>query len=360
MNFNDLNSESWKDIPIYEGLYQVSNFGRIRSLPKQAKNQYYKGQILNQYLNKQGFYYVCFYKDKKYKKYTVLQLVAYNFIKKVDSFKKCRCFSHKNGDKSDNRVENILYDDNHEKITNCNESKCRKCGIIKPILEFGKRPDCDLYYRTCNECKKIQSKNYYHGNHEIILDNGKKYYIDNKDKCLAKHKQWYQKNKKEVNRKNTLKNKEREKIDINYKLRRKYKDRLYQSFARQNCSKNRRSSLTFIGCSIEDFRLHIEIQFKTWMNWGNYGKNGWNLGHIIPCELFDFTDENQVKKCFNYTNFCPENSIDNHTKQDILLDGKFARNLTSEEKLNLINQYFDENNHLKPEIKQQYIEKFYL
>ena len=31
--------EIWKDIPNYEGLYQISNFGRVKSLPRMMKNR---------------------------------------------------------------------------------------------------------------------------------------------------------------------------------------------------------------------------------------------------------------------------------------------------------------------------------
>ena len=69
--------EQWKDIQGYEGLYQVSNLGRVKSLN-------YKRQGIEKTLkanfNKQGYLYVDLYKHKRTKKYRIHQLVANAFI----------------------------------------------------------------------------------------------------------------------------------------------------------------------------------------------------------------------------------------------------------------------------------------
>ena len=67
-----------------------------------------------------------------------------------------------------------------------------------------------------------------------------------------------------------------------------------------------------LGCSFNDFKLHIENQFETWMNWDNYGnQNGiskdinqsWDLDHIIP--ISSATTEDDVIRLNHYTNFQP-------------------------------------------------------
>ena len=68
--------EVWKDIKDYEGLYQVSNFGRIRSYPNFSHKDFF---ILKQWIT-QGYYYVKLFKDGKRKSYSVHRLVAEAFI----------------------------------------------------------------------------------------------------------------------------------------------------------------------------------------------------------------------------------------------------------------------------------------
>ncbi len=41
------------------------------------------------------------------------------------------------------------------------------------------------------------------------------------------------------------------------------------------------------------------------MNWENYGKFGWHIDHIIPCDSFDLTKEEEQRRCFHYSNLQP-------------------------------------------------------
>jgi hypothetical protein len=62
---------------------------------------------------------------------------------------------------------------------------------------------------------------------------------------------------------------------------------------------------TILGCSILEFRKHIESKFTTGMSWENYGKTGWHLDHITPCSFYDLSDHSQQKACFHYSNIQP-------------------------------------------------------
>lgn len=77
--------ETWKDITGYEGLYQVSNYGRVRSLDrtvvnKHGKIQSFKGKILSQGNNGKNYMHVNLWEDGKSKQYYVHRLVAETFI----------------------------------------------------------------------------------------------------------------------------------------------------------------------------------------------------------------------------------------------------------------------------------------
>lgn len=104
----NMESEIWKDIPNYEGLYQVSNIGRVRSLDRRVRNKNYtqlkKGIILKFYFSKNGYHRVKLSKENKSKHYQVHRLVLYAFIKVSDLE-----VNHKNGKTDDNKLSNLEY-----------------------------------------------------------------------------------------------------------------------------------------------------------------------------------------------------------------------------------------------------------
>lgn len=73
-------------------------------------------------------------------------------------------------------------------------------------------------------------------------------------------------------------------------------------------------TLTMLGCSIESFMLYIESKFEPGMNWGNHGRYGWHLDHIMPLAIFDMTNEEHVKRAWHFSNFQPLWAADNLSK----------------------------------------------
>lgn len=74
------------------------------------------------------------------------------------------------------------------------------------------------------------------------------------------------------------------------------------------------STLSLIGCSIEQLKGHLESRFQPGMVWENCGRNGWEIDHIKPCAKFDLTDPAQQRECFHYTNLQPLWALDNLRK----------------------------------------------
>ena len=78
-----MDNEIWKDIPGYEGLYQISNLGRIKSLPRERNNQYSnKELILKQTDDGRGYLQVILNNNGKRKGFKVHKLVAQIFLDK--------------------------------------------------------------------------------------------------------------------------------------------------------------------------------------------------------------------------------------------------------------------------------------
>jgi hypothetical protein len=80
------------------------------------------------------------------------------------------------------------------------------------------------------------------------------------------------------------------------------------SFIRKGFSKKSKT-FEILGCTFEEFKIHIEKQFKPWMNWENRGKYngkinfGWDLDHIIP--IYKAKTEEEIFHLNHYTNFQP-------------------------------------------------------
>ena len=76
-----INIEEWKPIKDYEGLYEVSNLGRVRGLDRKVENRtnIVKGRILKLKTTRLGYYAVSL-QNQKIKWYTVHRLVAQAFI----------------------------------------------------------------------------------------------------------------------------------------------------------------------------------------------------------------------------------------------------------------------------------------
>ena len=96
-----------KDVEGYEGLYIIDNLLNVVSLPKvQGRYLHNKYKVLTQKLNKFGYFEVALAKDGVMKTHLVHRLVAKAFVPNPDKLPQV---NHKNGIKSDNRIENLEW-----------------------------------------------------------------------------------------------------------------------------------------------------------------------------------------------------------------------------------------------------------
>tara|TARA_R110001632_G_scaffold27006_5_gene72752 strand:- start:3316 stop:3810 length:495 start_codon:yes stop_codon:yes gene_type:complete len=105
-----MKTEIWKDIKDYEGLYQISNLGRVKSL------KFGKERILKGTKDFNGYSIVCLHKDGNQKTKKVHQLVAIAFLGHIPSGMSL-VVDHINRIKTDNRLENLQIITNRENLS---------------------------------------------------------------------------------------------------------------------------------------------------------------------------------------------------------------------------------------------------
>ena len=123
--------EIFKDVPNYEGIYKVSNFGNVKSVSRTIKNNkgFYlsKEIILKSAKSKNNYYSVVLRKENVSKTYRVHVLVAMAFLDFIPNGHKF-VIDHKNGVRTDNRLENLQIVTQRENNQNYHKSKKGKIG----------------------------------------------------------------------------------------------------------------------------------------------------------------------------------------------------------------------------------------
>lgn len=85
------------------------------------------------------------------------------------------------------------------------------------------------------------------------------------------------------------------------------------------------STISLLGCSLDDFKIYLESKFESGMTWENYGKGSgkWNIDHIMPCAIFDLTKPEHQRRCFHFSNMQPLWEPENIRKHAKVLTNQF-------------------------------------
>jgi hypothetical protein len=157
------------------------------------------------------------------------------------------------------------------------------------------------YYQENKEKLKKRQLKYHHANKDVLNEKQKvrsrKHYLNNKLKKKKYQKQYLKNNPKYMV--NYVKN--RIKVDPEFRLMKVLRSRFSQIFKNK---KKFTSVINLIGCSLNEFKSHLESQFKPEMTWANHG-TVWEIDHIKPISSFDLIKLEEQIKCCNYTNLQP-------------------------------------------------------
>lgn len=140
--------EIWKDIKGYEGLYQISSFGNVKSLDryiinKNGDKQYFPGKYLTQGIS-DNYLKVILSKNNKQRTFRVHILVARAFIPNPENKPEV---NHIDGNKKNNKVNNLEWNTRSE-----NEFHAYRNGLAKPS---NKQKQAVVKYAKENYSKKV-------------------------------------------------------------------------------------------------------------------------------------------------------------------------------------------------------------
>lgn len=140
--------EYWKPVVGYEGLYMVSNWGRVKSI------KFGKERILKQWTNKDGYLQVSLFKNNKRKNFRVHRLVAEAFIPNLDNLPQV---NHRDENPLNNNVDNLEW---CSAKYNCNFgtrieriiTKTTNGKLSKTVLQYTLDGQFVREWESTNEC----------------------------------------------------------------------------------------------------------------------------------------------------------------------------------------------------------------
>ena len=156
--------------------------------------------------------------------------------------------------------------------------------------------------------RAVKNKEYHKKHKDEIKERKRIWYAKNKTKIKTKNKIWRENNKKHLLAYQAEYTAKKYKTDPLYKIKTRVRKAIRHAFKIKGCTKKTKTQ-HILGCSFDEFKLHLESKFETWMNWDNHGlyngelNYGWDIDHIIPLSIAN--TEEEIIKLNHYTNLQP-------------------------------------------------------
>ena len=194
-----MNSEEiWRPVVGYEGLYEVSSLGRVRSLDKyDSINRFCEGRILKLSSDRLGYLRAQLYSNSKRKSFLVHRLVAQAFIPNPDNLPQV---NHIDENPSNDNVENLEWCDGKynvnygtriDRIRDIRLKNGTYTGLSKE--EYRKKR-----YQEKKDKINERRREYYRENREKICERQKEYNHKNREKINERQKEYYRKRKEQI------------------------------------------------------------------------------------------------------------------------------------------------------------------
>lgn len=142
-----LKMEFFKEIVGFEGLYRISNYGRIISISKKIE--------MKQRPNDQGYMKVSLCKDNVKKRFFVHRLVALTFLPNPNNYP---CINHKDGNKQNNRMLNLEWCTHSQNIQHSYDKGLRK---TKMVGQYDNNGNLIKVYKNCYQASKETGIDYH-------------------------------------------------------------------------------------------------------------------------------------------------------------------------------------------------------
>ena len=157
-----MDNEVWKDVKGYEGYYQVSNLGNVRSLDriilcKNGSERFTVGKSLKPQMDYQGYLRVGLNFCGKFKTHRVHRLVALNFLDEKENKDQV---NHVNGVKNDNRVTNLEWVTGSENIKHAIKTGLIKDTFIKNSNKGNLNPNSKLDEEDVKLIRQLRKDGY--------------------------------------------------------------------------------------------------------------------------------------------------------------------------------------------------------
>jgi hypothetical protein len=160
--------------------------------------------------------------------------------------------------------------------------QCRKCQSEKLESEFLKGE------KLCKVCAREYFK---------AWRDARKKDPEHIKKEQERQRKWWEKNRERGNERQRKYRENNTNFQLSNALRARVK------YALLGCVRQDKT-FDLLGCTPNEWKTHLESQFRDGMTWDNYG-TFWEVDHIIPVSHFDLTNREEQKKAFHYSNTQP-------------------------------------------------------